>query len=72
MGNIRVRGRGGTILQPGIDFLEQAQDFPRQGPILIITDAKCDKFVVRREHAIMIPKGKHLPFRPRGKVFAFE
>jgi predicted metal-dependent peptidase len=72
MGNIRVRGRGGTILQPGIDFLEHAEDFPKEGPILIITDAECDNFIVKREHAIMIPKGRRLPFRPCGEVFAFE
>jgi predicted metal-dependent peptidase len=27
---VRVRGRGGTVLQPGIDLLEQAADFPAQ------------------------------------------
>ena len=72
LGNIRVRGRGGTVLQPGIDFLEHADDFPKDGPILVITDAECDHFVVRREHAILIPKGRRLPFRPDGEVFAFE
>jgi predicted metal-dependent peptidase len=72
IGNVRVRGRGGTVLQPGIDFLEWAEDFPKDGPILIITDAECDRFTVKREHAVMIPKGRHLPFRPRGEVFVFE
>ena len=72
MDNVRVKGRGGTILQPGIDFLEQANDFPKDGPILVITDAECDNFTVKREHAIMIPKGKYLPFRTRGEVFVFE
>ncbi|MDR2527715.1 MAG: VWA-like domain-containing protein [Synergistaceae bacterium] len=72
LGNVRVRGRGGTALQPGIDFLERAKDFPKDGPILIITDAECDSFTVRREHAIMIPKGARLPFRPSGEVFMFE
>ncbi|MDR1873705.1 MAG: hypothetical protein LBQ90_01645 [Synergistaceae bacterium] len=72
MGNVHVRGRGGTVLQPGIDFLQRAEDFPKNGPILIITDAECDSFVVKREHAILIPRGKHLPFRPTGEVFAFE
>ena len=38
-GRVRVRGRGGTVLQPGIDLLQDAADFPRDGPILIITDA---------------------------------
>ncbi len=72
MGNVKVRGRGGTVLQPGIDFLEKVADFPKDGPILIITDAECDHFDCRREHAILIPKGARLPFRARGKVFTFE
>ena len=29
---------GGTVLQPGVDLLEAAEDFPKDGPILIITD----------------------------------
>ena len=72
MGRITVKGRGGTVLQPGIDFLEQASDFPKDGPILIITDAWCDHFVCHREHATLIPKGARLPFRPGGPVFVFE
>ena len=40
---MKVRGRGGTVLQPGIQLLEAAQDFPKDGPILIITDGQCDR-----------------------------
>jgi hypothetical protein len=29
---VKVRGRGGTILQPGIDLLEKAEDFPDERP----------------------------------------
>ena len=72
MGRIQVRGRGGTVLQPGIDFLEKAPDFPKNGPVLIITDAYCDHFTCHRDHAILIPKGAKLPFRPGGPVFVFE
>jgi predicted metal-dependent peptidase len=68
-GRVTVRGRGGTVLQPGIDLLEQARDFPADGPLLIITDGYCDRFRVRREHAILLPPGVRLPFSPRGKVF---
>ncbi len=68
-GKVRVRGRGGTVLQPGIDLIESAGDFPRTGPILVITDAQCDRVKVRREHAFLIPKGAMLPFPPRGPVF---
>src|SRR5579859_6559010 len=66
---VRVRGRGGTILQPGIDLLEAAEDFPKDGPLLIITDGFCDKLRIRREHAFLLPEGRFLPFVPRGDVF---
>ncbi|WP_329793191.1 hypothetical protein V1227_15135 [Lentzea sp. DG1S-22] len=68
-GRVAVRGRGGTVLQPGIDLLERADDFPAAGPVLVITDGGCDVLRIRREHAFLIPAGAHLPFRPRGPVF---
>jgi hypothetical protein len=40
--------------------------------LLIITDGECDRLVVHREHAYLLPKGRHLPFAPRGKVFVIE
>jgi predicted metal-dependent peptidase len=67
---VRVKGRGGTVLQPGIDLLERAHDFPEAGPILIITDGWCDRVRIRREHAFLLPEGRSLPFVPKGKVFA--
>lgn len=72
-GRVEVKGRGGTRLQPGVDALEQAKDFPKDGPILLITDGEIeDKMTIHREHAFLAPKGKRLPFRTRGKVFYFE
>ncbi len=68
-GRVKVRGRGGTVLQPGIDLLERADDFPSSGPILVVTDGWCDVLRIRREHAFLIPAGSHLPFRARGPVF---
>ncbi|MEV6676735.1 hypothetical protein AB0N09_07670 [Streptomyces erythrochromogenes] len=68
-GRVRVRGRGGTVLQPGIDLLQRAEDFPAAAPILVITDGWCDTLRVRREHAYLIPEGASLPFTPRGPVF---
>jgi len=69
---VKVRGRGGTVLQPGIDLLEQADDFPKTGPILIITDGFTDRLKLHRKHAFLIPKGNQLPFRPVGPVFRME
>ncbi|MFI2203253.1 hypothetical protein ACH47Z_21215 [Streptomyces sp. NPDC020192] len=68
-GRVRVHGRGGTVLQPGIDLLHRAEDFPPAAPVLVITDGWCDVLRVRREHAYLIPQGSHLPFTPRGPVF---
>ncbi|WP_340374767.1 hypothetical protein U5640_06115 [Streptomyces sp. SS7] len=68
-GRVRVRGRGGTVLQPGIDLLHRADDFPRDAPVLIITDGWCDTLRVRREHAYLIPQGARLPFTAQGPVF---
>ncbi|HEU5200193.1 MAG TPA: hypothetical protein VFU32_11180 [Ktedonobacterales bacterium] len=68
-GRVKVRGRGSTILQPGIDLLEKAKDFPDNGPLLIITDGFCDKLSIKREHAFLLPAGHALPFVPRGKIF---
>ena len=72
-GTVKVRGRGGTILQPGIDMLMQTEDFPKDAPILIITDGECDKVILYgREHAFLVPQGARLPFVAKGKVFRMK
>ena len=71
-GRVEVRGRGGTVIQPAVDLLERAKDFPKNGPLLIITDGYIeDNLEIHREHAFLIPKGQRLPFRAKGKVFYF-
>lgn len=72
-GRVEVTGRGGTVLQPGINLLERAKDFPAKGPILVITDGYIENDLrIKREHAFLLPKGNRLPFHPRGKVFYFQ
>ncbi|WP_034263622.1 vWA domain-containing protein [Actinospica robiniae] len=69
-GRVRVRGRGGTALQPAINLLIRARDFPAEAPILIITDGECEPLhAPAREHAYLLPRGARLPFTPRGEVF---
>jgi predicted metal-dependent peptidase len=68
-GHVRIKGRGGTVLQPAVDLLERARDFPDKGPVLIITDGWCDPLHIRRDHAVLLPPGASLPFVPRGPVF---
>ena len=70
---VRIRGRGGTWLQPGIDLLDKAEDFPKDAPLLIITDGCCERLTLYgRNHAFLIPTGNHLPFTPRGPVFRLK
>lgn len=72
-GRVEVKGRGGTVLQPAIELLENAEDFPKNAPILIITDGYIeDNLSVHHEHAFLIPSGNYLPFRAKGKVFYFK
>lgn len=72
-GRVEITGRGGTVLQPGVDAVEKAKDFPVSGPILIITDGYIEENLkVKREHGYLIPNGNKLPFRPKGKVFYME
>jgi len=69
-GRVAVKGRGGTVLQPGIDLLEQAADFPKNGPILIITDGMIEGHIsIKHEHAWLLPFGARLPFRTKWPVF---
>lgn len=72
-GRVRVTGRGGTVLQPGIDFLLRAPDFPRDAPVLIITDGEIElKVRIPQKHAWLLPRGCRLPFPARGPVFYFS
>ena len=64
-----IRGRGGTKLQPAIDLLNEAADFPKDAPLLVITDGDCDTLTIERDHAFLLPANKRLPFVPIGPVF---
>ena len=72
-GRVEVKGRGGTQLQPAVDLLISAKDFPKDAPILIITDGWIESdLIVKRDHAFLIPRGHHLPFRTQSKIFYFS
>lgn len=71
-----LKGRGGTVLQPGIDLLGSAAkrgDFPVGGPLLIITDGYCEeRLAVAMDHAYLVPASRYLPFPPAGPVFQVD
>lgn len=68
-----LRGRGGTILQPGLDRFHDIAgqgEFPRHGPLLVITDGYCEDHIrTSMDHAFLLPEGRRLPFPARGDVF---
>ena len=69
---VEIRGRGGTVLQPAIAKLEADDRFPKDAPILVITDGFCDVLTIRRDHAFLMPEGARLPFRSDAPRFAFD
>lgn len=73
LGRVSVRGRGGTVLQPGIDCLRRLVvqgEFPENCPVLLITDGMCeDRIDIPMDHAFLLTDGRRLPFSPRGPVF---
>lgn len=72
-GRVEVTGRGGTELQPAVTLLETAKDFPKEAPILLISDGYIeDRLAIGRKHAYLLPKGNRLPFAAKGKVFYFD
>ena len=69
-GKVKVVGRGGTSLQPAVNLLQKAKNFPHDGPILIISDGEIEKALeIKREHAFILPKGCRLPFKTKSDVF---
>ncbi|MEH3148471.1 MAG: VWA-like domain-containing protein [Methylobacterium frigidaeris] len=72
LGQVEVRGRGGTVLQPAVRMLETDEGFPRDAPILVVTDGACDVLTIRRSHAFLMPEGARLPFATRAPMFRFD
>lgn len=54
-----IKGLQHPPLQPGIELLELAYDFPKDSPILLVTDGACDQLDIKREHAFIVPVQIH-------------
>lgn len=69
---IKIKGRGGTVLQQAVNYLENAKDFPDGAPILILTDGFFEEnLTIEREHAFLVPNRHYLPFNAKN-VFEFK
>jgi hypothetical protein len=60
------------VLQPGIDKLAGVDDFPKDAPILVITDGACDVLVIRREHAFFNAAGRSPAVQDRRATVPFR
>ncbi len=75
-GVFAVQGRGGTVLQPAINFLLGRPDFPPAAPIMLITDGWCEEeLTVPRDYCFLLPRKKEqekvfrTPLRTTAPVF---
>ncbi len=72
MNRVKMKGRGGTVLQTAVSYLENEVNFPKEAPILILTDGFFESnLVVNRPHAFLVPNRYILPFHAEN-VFEFS
>jgi predicted metal-dependent peptidase len=69
-----VQGRGGTLLQPAVNFILTRPDLPANAPLMIITDGWCEEEItVPREHCFVLPRKRNkegaMPLRTSAPVF---
>lgn len=69
-----IQGRGGTVLQPALNYLVNQRDFPVNAPIMILTDGWCEEEILcQRDHCFLLPrkswKEGSLPLRTSAPVF---
>ncbi|MCY3018981.1 MAG: hypothetical protein NTW87_08135 [Planctomycetota bacterium] len=60
--------RRAAVLQPAVELLEGARDFPENAPVLFLTGTPCDRVKTARDHCFVIPEGGRLPFKTDAPV----
>ena len=56
-GRFPVKGRGGTVLQPALNYIMRQSDFPVSAPVMVITDGWCEEeLLIPREHCFLLPR----------------
>lgn len=73
MQKVKMKGRGGTVLQPAINILENDKNFPQNAPILILTDGYFESNLkVTREHAYLVPNKRNIINKDNAPIFEFR
>lgn len=56
-GVVPITGRGGTVLQPALNYLHRQGDFPADAPVMVITDGWCEEeLLIPRAHCFVLPR----------------
>jgi len=72
LGRVEITRLGGTILQPGIQCIIELIGFPKDGPLLVITDGACGALQIPLDHAFLLLESARLPFTTRAPIFRFD
>ena len=65
---LALSARSSATLQPALNVLEKARDFPEDAPILLVTGVPCDRIKTQRDHAFLIPDGGRLTYQTAAPV----
>lgn len=73
LGRVRMRGGGGTVLQPALDLLERLDDLPADAPVMILTDG-CyeERLRTMRDHCYVMPADGWVLHPTDGPVFRMD
>lgn len=64
----RISERPTTAIQPAVELLDAARDFPDDAPLLLLTAVPCDRIKTKRTHAYLIPEDGRLTYHSDAPV----
>ncbi|MEI6233555.1 MAG: hypothetical protein WCT04_10915 [Planctomycetota bacterium] len=66
--SFQLSARGQSTIQPAIELLDKARDFPEDAPMLLLTAVPCDRVKTHRIHAYLIPEDGRLTYQSSAPV----
>ena len=64
----KLSERARPAMQPAVELLDKAIDFPEDAPMLLLTGLPCDRIVTQRTHAYLIPEEGQLSYKSDAPV----
>ncbi len=66
--HFKISARSSTTIQPAVELLDAARDFPEDAPLLLLTALPCDKIKTHRTHAYLVPEDGRLTYQSNAPV----